>query len=222
MKYYPICLRVAGRPCLVVGGGRVAEQKVDPLLEAGASTTVVSREITPRLAALVSRKALLHHARPYARPDLRGVFLVIAATDDERTQQQVVRDAQQAGVLVNVVDRPELCDFIMPSIMRRGDLLIATSTSGGSPALAKRIRRDLDALFGPEYELAIQVLRRVRQRLRPDTIPLKRRQIFSTLIESPLLQYLRDGQVDQVDRLLTTTTGTDISLASLGLELRRS
>jgi precorrin-2 dehydrogenase/sirohydrochlorin ferrochelatase len=178
---------------------------------------VVSPNLTPALANLAARRAVIHLARRYLSGDLAGVFLVYVATDNDAVQRQVADDARQAGVLVNVVDRPELCDFISPSVVRRGDLLIAASTSGASPALAKRIRQDLESRFGLEYDVALQLLRRLRVRLPRDRS--QRRRIFTALIDSPLLDYLRSRQGDQVDRLLASTVGADVSLSSLGMEL---
>src|SRR5664279_4839267 len=151
MKYYPIFLRVAGRDCLVIGGGKVATQKVESLLNASAAVTVISPELTPEISALAAAQRVVHHRRPYRSGDLQGVFLAYAATSDPTVQTQIARDAETAGVLLNVVDVPQLCSFIVPAVIQRGDLLIATSTSGTSPALARRIRRDLEHSFGPEY-----------------------------------------------------------------------
>jgi precorrin-2 dehydrogenase len=220
MKYYPAFLRVAGRPCLVIGGGTAAERKIDSLLRSGAVVTVISPQLTPTLAALAATQQVTHHQRRYHRGDLQGFFLAYAATDDEGVHAAIAEDASAAGVLLNVVDRPHLCHFIVPSVMERGDLIIATSTSAASPALAKRIRRDLEARFGPEYALALELLRRLREHLRGGArSAADRRRIFDALVDSPLLDYLRDGQAQAVDRLLATTVGADVSLASLGLEL---
>ena len=220
MKYYPVFLRVAGRRCVVVGGGKVAEQKVESLLRAGARVTVISPEVTPRIAALAATSEIEHQGRPYARGDLHDCFLAYAATDDAHVQQQVVGEAGDAGVLLNVVDRPQLCDFIAPAVVERGDLVVATSTGGASPALAKRIRQDLQGAFGPEYDVALQLLRRLRERLAGQSRPAAERQrILSTLANSSLLDYLREGQTHLVDRLLAETVGDGVSLATLGMEL---
>lgn len=220
MKYYPIFLRVAGRPCLVIGGGRVAGQKTESLLHAGAQVTVVSPRLTPTLAALAATRKIVYHRRHYTTGDLRGFVLAYAATNDETVHAQIVREADEAGVLLNVVDRPELCDFIMPSVMERGDLIVATSTSGKSPALAKRIRQDLEGALGPEYDLALQLLGRLRTTLATRQLKsVDRQRIFAALVDSPLLGYLRGRQTADVDRLLATTVGDGVSLASLGMEL---
>src|SRR5512139_2259611 len=166
MKYYPMFLRVAGWRCLVVGGGQVAEQKVAALLKAEARVTVISPEATPTILQWASAHTIDYQPRCYRRGDVRGFRLAFAATGDEQIQQQLRREAREAGVLLNVVDRPERCDFIVPSVVEQGDLIVATSTSGASPALARRIRCELQESFGPEYAQALQLLRRLRQRLK--------------------------------------------------------
>ncbi len=220
MKYYPIFLRVAGRQCLVVGGGKVAEQKVKSLVHAGARVTVLSPDLTPALAAFAATRQISHHARVYVTGDLRGFFLAYAATTDEELQRTLAAEAAQAGVLLNVVDQPQLCDFIMPAVLERGDLVIATSTSGASPTMAKRIRSELASTFGSEYDLALQLLRRLREQLAAQSCPPPdRRRILTALVDSPLLDYLRTRQTDALDRLLAATVGDGTSLATLGMEL---
>jgi precorrin-2 dehydrogenase/sirohydrochlorin ferrochelatase len=202
----------------VVGGGVVAERKVRSLLDAGARVTVISPEITPALAAWTAEGAITHRARGYQRGDLEGFFLAYAATDDELLQVEVARDAEAAGVLVNVVDRPQLCSFIVPSILARGELTVAVSTGGGSPALARHVRERIEAVLGPEYEAALQVLTRLREQLHD--LPLaaaERRRIFAELIESELLEHLRDGDIAAVDRVLARCAGEGVSLATLGV-----
>ncbi len=220
MKYYPVFLRVAGRPCLVIGGGSVAQQKAESLLRAGAQVTVISPQLNPGLSALAAAGQIEHRQRPYASGDVHGFSLAYAATGDGALHTRIKRDAQDAGVLLNVVDQPHLCDFIVPSVVQRGDLLVAASTSGTSPALAKRIRQDLDGMLGAEYDLALQLLVRLRKRLarRRLTSP-ERRRIFTSLVNSPLLDYLRERQAGDIDRLLAATVGPGVSLASLGMEL---
>ncbi len=220
MKYYPICLRIADRPCLVIGGGPIAEQKVSSLLDADANVTVVSPALTPGLAEWARAGRIVHVPRRYCRGDLAGATLVYAATDDEDLHAQVARDARDAGVLVNVVDRPPLCDFIVPSILVQGDLLVAVSTSGASPALAKRIRRDLEPSFGPEYAVALTLLQRLRVHLGERGVPSAERQrIFTTLAASPLVEHLQHQRRHAVERLLTDAVGWEVSLATLGVDL---
>lgn len=217
MKYYPIFLSVEGRPCVVIGGGEVAERKVGSLLEAGAAVRVVSPTLTRGLAAAARRGEIAHGARAYRNGDLKGAFLAYAATDEEDLHAQIHREAEQEGVLLNVVDRPRWCTFIVPSTFARGDLAVAVSTGGASPALARRVREEIEGALGPEFDRAVLVLGRLRQRLQERRLSAEeRRQIFTDLVESDLLERLREPDTAAVDRLLARYAGEDVSLASLG------
>jgi len=149
--YFAAFLDLRGRRCLVVGGGEIGERKARALLQCGAPVTVVSPALTRGLAALAAAGRVVDRRRTFRRSDLRGCALVVAATGDPSVDAAVAALGRRAHVLVNVVDRPELCDFILPSVLQRGELQIAVSTGGRSPALAREIRRRLEALFGPEY-----------------------------------------------------------------------
>lgn len=149
--YFAAFLDLRGRRCLVVGGGEIGERKARALLACGAQVTVVSPTATRGLAALALEGRIVERRRSFRRADLRGCALVVAATGDPAVDDVVAALARRARVLVNVVDRPESCDFILPSVLRRGELQIAVSTGGRSPALAREIRRRLEPLFGPEY-----------------------------------------------------------------------
>jgi siroheme synthase-like protein len=149
--YFAAFLDLRRRRCLVVGGGEIGERKARALLTCGAKVTVVSPTVTPGLAALAIVGRVVERRRPFRRSDLRGCALVVAATGDPAADDAVAALSRRARVLVNVVDRPERCDFIVPSVLQRGQLQIAVSTGGRSPALAREIRRRLETLFGPEY-----------------------------------------------------------------------
>ena len=149
--YFAAFLDLRGRRCLVVGGGEIGERKARALLECGAHVVVVSPVVTRGLAALAAAGRVLDRRRTFRRSDLRGCALVVAASGDPDVDDAVAALARRARVLVNVVDRPERCDFILPSVLHRGELQIAVSTGGRSPSLAREIRRRLEALFGPEY-----------------------------------------------------------------------
>jgi precorrin-2 dehydrogenase/sirohydrochlorin ferrochelatase len=221
MKYYPVSLRVAGRRCVVIGGGQVAERKAGSLLAADARVVVVSPSLSGGLAALAARGDIEHVARPYRTGDLAGALLAYAATDDETLHARIAAEAEAAGVLLNVVDRPRWCGFIVPSILRRGDLTVAVSTAGGSPALARRARQEIEGTLGPEYERALDVLSRLRRHLRAQPLSADERQrILTGLVASDLLERLREPDAGAVDRLLAEHAGRDVSLASLGAELR--
>ena len=223
MAFYPVFLNLSETVCLVVGGGTVAERKVDSLLQAGGNISLVSPELTLHLQALEKEGRITVCQRSYQPDDLAGVALVIAATDDTTLQQHVAADAKRVGVLCNIVDQPALCSFIVPAVIKQGDLAIAVSTSGASPALAKRICRDLAEQFGPEYALALQLLGRIRERIIREKRTVEERQrLFTGLAESALLDYLRERRADKVNALLQQTLGATYTLESLDFSLNFS
>src|SRR5690349_21315258 len=134
MRYYPIFLDLRTRHCLVIGGGEVAERKVATLLQAEGQVTVISPTLTPQLQAWVEARKITAHLCSYQKGDMHGFSLVFAATDDEELHRQIAAEAQEASIFLNVVDRPALCSFIVPAIVSQGDLTLAISTSGASPA----------------------------------------------------------------------------------------
>ncbi|MBX3025279.1 bifunctional precorrin-2 dehydrogenase/sirohydrochlorin ferrochelatase [bacterium] len=220
MAYYPVFLQMAGERCVVIGGGEVAERKVESLLAAGARVTVVAPSLTPGLAERLARGEIGHFHRTYQDGDLDGARLAYAATDDEALHAELARAAEAAGVLLNVVDRPQWCRFIVPAVLRRGELAVAVSTGGGSPALAGRVRDEIDRLLGPEYERALDVLARLRAHLQARDLPSAERQrILRALVASDLLECLRRPDAAAVDRLLAAHAGAQVSLASLGAHL---
>lgn len=224
MGYIPIFVEVAGKPCIVVGGGEVAERKVKALLEAGAAVTVVSPALDGALAAMARRGTVRHLARSYQRGDLRGFVLVYAATDDGALNRRLAVEADELGTPINVADAPELCTFLSPSVIRRGDLQIAVSTSGASPAMARRIREQLELLFGAEYAPALEILRAVRDRLQAaEADPAARAQKLSALAASTrLLESLRQGDHGAANAALAEHLGPAMTLEALGLDLARS
>jgi len=162
---YPMMIDLTGRRCLVVGGGTVAERKVASLLAGGGDVVVVSPSLTSGLMDRFRAGEIECRLRPYRRGDGEGCFLVIAATDKEAVNRQVYEDARARGQWINVVDRPDLCNFIVPSAVRRGRLTIAVSTAGASPSLAKEIRMRLETEYGPEYEVFLDLLVEMRKRI---------------------------------------------------------
>jgi siroheme synthase-like protein len=166
MGYYPIFLEMKGRPCLVVGGGQVAQRKVEGLLAAEAAVTVVSPGLTPEMAALKEERRIEHRSRGYQPGDLDGFAIAVAATDDAATNERVAREARAKGVWVNVVDEPEQCDFILPSVIRRGDVVLAISTGGLSPALARWLREELEGYLSEDFDRLARLLAETRRELR--------------------------------------------------------
>lgn len=176
MSYFPVFLYLGDRPCLVVGGGRIATGKVERLVKAGAAVTVISPEVTETIHMRAEAGELRHVKRCYRRGDLRGYFLAYAATGVADVDEQMAEEGKREGVLLNVVDRPSLCGFISPAVLERGDLLIAISTGGKSPGFAKRIREQLENLVGPEYEEALKVVAAKRGELKQSSLSLEERQ----------------------------------------------
>ena len=171
MGYFPIFLDMAGRACLVIGGGLVAEGKVRGLLAGGAAVTVLSPTLSPGLAALAREGRIAHLGRAYRPGDLAGYQLAFVATDDREVNAAVAGEGRQRGVWVNAADDPAHCDFILPSVLRRGPLVVAVGTGGASPALARAIREELETYFSEDYaalaEVAAEVRRALRQGGRP-------------------------------------------------------
>ncbi len=193
--FYPVCLDLRGRKCLVVGGGKVAERKVKSLLQCGASVWVVSPSLTNGLAELAEKKQIHYSHRHYSSEDLRACFLVISAAGDLNINRKVADDCLAHNIPVNVVDEPDRCSFIVPSVMRRGDLCIAVSTGGKSPLLAKKIREGLEELFGPEYAEYLELMGALRKKIIQE-VPDKqsRQKILESLLNSDILELIKKGE----------------------------
>jgi precorrin-2 dehydrogenase / sirohydrochlorin ferrochelatase len=207
MKYYPVCLDIRNRNCLVIGGGAVASRKVKTLLECGATVTVVSPEFAPELTDLED-EALVLIRRPYESSDVIGRFLVIGATDNESQNRKISLDAEKHNVLCNIADLPDACNFILPSIVKRGDLQLAISTSGNSPAFAKHMRKSLEKLLGEEYTEFLQLMGAIRKRLL-DTrhAPEEHKPLFEALINAGLLELVKERKTAEINALLFETMG---------------
>ena len=195
-KYYPVFLELTGRRCLVVGAGKVALRKVRALLEAGAEVSLVSPEALEELKKLVVQGAIRWRRGEFEDGDLDGVFLVIGATDDPEVNRRVYRAADKASRMVNIVDEPELCNFIVPSVLTRGDFQVAVSSGGASPILARKVREVLGYRFGPEYAVVVDELARLRRELK-DRVPReeKRRQFWEMLIDLDFFDSLEGPEI---------------------------
>lgn len=205
MSCLPVSLRLEDRPVTVVGGGQVATSRVRALLECGARVRVISPSPSAGIRELAQAGTIVLEARPYQSGDLEGSDLVMSATDDSAVNHAVWEEASQKGIWVNVADDPAHCDFIMPSILRRGDLSIAVSTSGRSPALAVRLRQRLGRLIGPEYARLVEMLDEARETVRervPD--PAVRKRLLYRLVDSDLPVRVRYGN-DAAIRLYIDT-----------------
>jgi precorrin-2 dehydrogenase/sirohydrochlorin ferrochelatase len=203
MRYYPVFLDLRNVSCLVIGGGQVGERKVLSLLSCGAGVSLISRELTPYLRGEVEAGRITWLAQFYETRYLDGMFLVIGATDDAELNESIGREARERGLLCNIVDDPQKCNFILPSLLTRGDLTIAVSTAGKSPAMAKKIRQDLEKSFPESYGLYLELLGQIRTMVLKEKRPQKENQrIFEALIHSPLLAWLEAGTLDPIYDLL--------------------
>ncbi len=201
-RYYPIFLDIEGREAVVVGGGAVAERKVEGLLNAGAKVTVVSPELTALLGRLAFTSAVRWLSRAYATGDLDSGWLAIAATDDPAVNSTVARDARERSILVNVADDPASCDFIAPSIVEREGLTIAVSTGGRSPAMARRVREEMERLFPDEYGALLGVAAQVRKTLRAEGFPAPA-DLWRRALSEEVMALVRQGKTHEArDRLL--------------------
>ena len=216
MKYYPINLDITNKRCVVIGGGRVAERKVESLLKCGGNVTVISPNLTPQLKALLSQGKIDHVLRKYQKGDLQGTFLVFSATDDPLVNTFITREAKREGTLINVVDTPKMCNFIVPSVVDRDDLVISISTNGKSPALAKRIREELEIKYGEEYSVFLAILGAVREKLLKVSDDSERnKSMFYKIADSNILQLIKVKNRDGINSTLKETLGQGYSLEEL-------
>ena len=220
MRYYPINIDITDKKCVVLGGGEVAERKVESLLRCKGRVTVISPDLTLRLKELLSHSKIQHVCRAYQRGDFEGAFLVFGATSDSKVNSDANQEAIKRGILVNIVDKPEICNFIVPSVVDRDDLVITISTSGKSPALAKKIRGELEASYGEEYSIFLTIMGAVREKLlRTSNDSEKNRIIFYRLVDSNILDFLKEGEKKKVDSILLETLSKGYSLDELGVTL---
>ena len=197
ITYHPVFLNISSRKCVVVGGGQVALCKVQVLLEHGAKVEVISPGLCPELLALVESGQIQAHIREYREGDLQGAFIIIAATDNSNINQRLVAEARRSDVLVNVVDDPEHCDFILPSYLRRGEVTIAVSTGGRSPALARKIRSRLEEEMGEEYAQLTDLIGNIRNELKQQEIRINADGWQEALDLDLLLDFLRKGETEK-------------------------
>jgi precorrin-2 dehydrogenase / sirohydrochlorin ferrochelatase len=204
-RFYIACLRLTGRRCVVIGGGEVGLEKVEGLLACDADVTLVAPEAQPELVQLALEGSIRWEQREYRSEDLHGCLIAIAATADTDVNIRVFEDAEERAMLVNVVDVPPLCNFILPAIVRSGPLAIAISTAGASPALAKRMKREIGELFGEPYALLAVLLNDARGWAKA-TLPTyqDRKEFFESIVggEPDPIELLRDGRVNDVRELI--------------------
>jgi len=204
----PVVLDLAGRRCVIVGGGQVAERKIAALLPSGADLLVVAPKVTARIRELARRRRVRWLRARYRPLYLKQARLALAATSDPVTNRRVARDAGRLGLFVNVADDPGLCTLVMTAMLRRGDLLVAVSTAGQSPALARSLRDDLAVRIGPEYGEYVRIVGSIRRRLRASVgDPRDRARRLRRVLAAPLLARLRSGRRQEAWRAARRAAG---------------
>jgi siroheme synthase-like protein len=201
--FFPIYLNLTSKRVIVIGGGEVAERKVASLSGTGAAIVVISPDLTPELLSLAKSNAIDWQKRSYVHGDCSGAALILSATNDPTISREVWEEATRAGILVNTADQPSLCDFIMPAVIRRGDLAVAISTGGASPALAATLRERLSEMVGPEYEELLEILSRARpgiqQRFQDER---DRKALHYRILDSNLIGLIKGHDREGAERLL--------------------
>ena len=204
MPYYPILVDLQGKTVVVVGGGAVAQRKIETLLEYGAVVNVVSRELTPMLERYLEEGKIKYLGEEFRENYLNGIFMVIASTDDASLNHRISQEAIKKGLLINAVDQPSDCNFIVPAILQRGDLLLAVSTSGKSPALAKKVRKDLENQFGPEYATLLAIMGNLRKEVLSRGLSQdENSRIFNDIVDSHILDAIQKEDWDEVISIIT-------------------
>jgi precorrin-2 dehydrogenase/sirohydrochlorin ferrochelatase len=189
---YPVNLILAGRPCLVVGGGAIAARKAAGLLECGADVRVIARQAGPEIRAL----GLPIEERPYRRGDVAGYRLALAATDDPETNRAVFEDGEAAGIWVNSADDPASCSFTLPSVVRRGPIMVTVATGGRSPALASWLKAHVADEMGPEYETLLDLLSSARDEMKAAGRSTEEAD-WRTALDSDMLELIKAGHIDR-------------------------
>ena len=210
MKYYPVFLNIRDKKCVIVGGGEVAARKAERLLDCGAKVFIISPQLTPELAALKEKDIISHIATEYTGDLINGAALVIGATDDEKTNAAISLDARSKGIPVNIVDDPQKCDFILPSLVQRGDLAITIGTGGKSPALARYMREELESKYGKEYEIFLNILGNLRVKMvKNEGIG---RDWFESLLAAGILDSIKEKNVEKVKKTVHEITGEEVEI----------
>ena len=203
MSYYPIFLDLTGRRCIVIGGGAVAERKIEGLLAAGAEITVVSPELSEGLRLLLVQRSIKHVPRKYQHGDLAGYALAFVATEDRATAAAVFSEARAGGIWVNCADVPSYCDFILPAVIRRGELAIAISSGGASPAATRAIREELESYRIDEFVQLVQTASEVRADLRQRSKHVTA-ESWNEALKGKFRLLLREGKAAEAKQLLMT------------------
>ena len=199
----------SGQKCVIVGGGEIAARKAERLLDCDAKVFVISPKLSPELAALKEKKLICHIAAVYTGDLIHGAALVIGATDDEKTNAQISLDARNKGIPVNI-DDPQKCDFILPSLVQRGDLAITIGTGGKSPALARYLREELEAKYGEEYRIFLTILGNLRVKMVKNTGVGK--DWFESMLAAGILDSIKNKDIKKVKEIVQKITGEEVEI----------
>jgi precorrin-2 dehydrogenase / sirohydrochlorin ferrochelatase len=211
-RYYPVSLDLKDKKCLVIGGGKVAERKIIALLECKAMVYVVSPKVTSYVDNLANKGKIYLEKRTYQKSDIKDSFLVIGATDDELVNKEIAINCNIDNVLLNIVDDPVKCNFILPAVLRRGSLSISISTEGKSPLLARRIKEKLEKDFDESYQEFIDLLGTVRVFVINEIKdPEERLKKFNQIIDSDILELIRRGENEKVKERINHVLGNSWS-----------
>ncbi len=198
-SYYPLFVDLHHKKVVVIGGGRVAARKVIPLISSGGDVLLVSPELTDEIKQLAAHGRITIRQREFQPEDLEGAWLVVSATDDRETQQQVVAEANRRRIFCNVVDIPDMCSFIVPSMVRRGDLCIAISTAGKSPAVAKRLRKEMEEAYPVIWGIYLQLLGKLREFILSSSSDSEEKtRLCNALAEPNILKWLTEDDWESI------------------------
>jgi siroheme synthase-like protein len=201
MSYYPVCLNINNRNCVIIGGGKVAERKALSLLEAGSLIKVISPKVTDKLARLAEQGQVSWIKREYRGSDLEQAYLVIAATGSRELNYQISQAAKRKGVLVNVVNELELSDFITTAVVKRGKLIISVSTSGACPVLARWIKQELEEEYSIAYGKLLEILEKARLKVKTRYAEESaRQQVIAKLINPEIISLAKSGKYEELER----------------------
>ena len=210
LQYYPVFLDIRGKVCVIVGGGEVALRKVERLLDCGAKVSVISPKLVAELATLKDKGLISHIAAEYSGDLIDKAALIIGATDDEKINACISQDARAKGIPVNIVDDPQKCDFILPAIAQRGDLVMAIGTGGKSPALARHLREELEKQYGKEYEIFLNILGNLRTKMEKNAGIGK--DWFDSLVAAGILESIKARNIQEVKETVKRITGEEVDI----------
>ena len=221
MAFYPINLNITGQLCVVIGGGAVATRKITSLLLCDAKVRVISPEISPEIKELAAKNNLEWVPRNYMTGDLQEAILAFALTDNSEVQSQITTEAKGLGIPVNIADNPGACTFQTAATIRRGELLIAISTGGGSPALAATIRKELELRYGPEYGELVKLLTEIRQlTVGQNSSQEQHKLLFTKIIETNILSFLKNKEWELLQKQLDTILPPEINAKDIVQKIR--